>query len=128
MAEEINQNVSTSAESQTVPGATVVPEYVERGLTIYGITEVEMDDLSLMSTGMTIALSVCTLCIGLAIPTAISIGLSSANGLAAFALWALVATFAAVALGSGLLIVPLSRRRQTVHSRIKRQSSKTGKR
>lgn len=117
------QSAFESKESPgPIQGATVIPEYVERAVRIFGITEVEMDDLGLLNTAVAGSIAVCTLCIGLAIPTAIAILLSSVSGLAAFALWALVVVFAVAAIGAGALIRPLSKRRENTSARIKRQS------
>jgi hypothetical protein len=110
----------------TTRGATVDLEYVERGLKIYGITEVEMDGLTLIGTGVAGGLSVFTLFIGLAVPTVISIILSAPTGLAAFALWVLVMTFVLIAVGAFVLMIVLHKRRGPISDRIKRESKQVG--
>lgn len=108
----------------TARGATVEPEYVERRLRIFGITEVEMDDLSLMNTGVTVALALMSLFVGLAIPTAVSTLLGSPTHLEAVALWGLVAVFLFLAICCAAAVFPMLRRRQTTSETVKRESQR----
>jgi hypothetical protein len=123
--EEIGPGVFIETEEPgrgTARGATVEPEYVERRLRIFGITEVEMDDLTLMNTGVTAASALATLFVGLAIPTAVSILLASPTRVEAVALWGLVAVLLVLAVCSAIAIVPMHRRRKTTRETVKRES------
>ncbi len=117
----------TEETAGPVRGATVVPEYVERAVKIYGITEVEMDDLTLMNTALAVAIGLCTLFVGLAIPTAVAILLAAPSRTEAIALWGLVGVFVLLAVLSGLAIIPIRKRREDTSARIKRQSRQVSK-
>jgi hypothetical protein len=117
----------TEETAGPVRGATVVPEYVERAVKIYGITLVEMDYLTLMSTALAVAIGLCTLFVGLAIPTAAAILLAAPSRTEAVALWGLAGVFVLLAVLSGVAIIPIRKRREDTSARIKRQSRQVPK-